>query len=97
MSLIELPIYNDDNEIVKTFSTNRVRWGVFVKAIETEERISGGETNAADAVKLISDLILSVFPSMTADDLALADYNDMKNVFAMIVNMSGHIQSEKNG
>ena len=97
MSLIELPIYNDDNEIVKTFSTNRVRWGVFVKAIETEERISSDETNAADAVKLISDLILSVFPSMTADDLALADYNDMKNVFAMIVNMSGHIQSEKNG
>lgn len=97
MSLIELPIYNDDNEIVKTFSTNRVRWGVFVKAIETEERISGDETNAADAVKLISDLILSVFPSMTADELALADYNDMKNVFAMIVNMSGHIQSEKNG
>lgn len=99
MALIELPIYNDDNEIIKTYSTNRVRWGVFVKAVEVEETITKSDSNvtASESMKMISDLILSIFPSMTADDLAAADYNDMKNVFSMVVNFSGHIQSEKNG
>ena len=93
MSLIELNIYNDENEIVKTFSTNRVRWGVIVKAVELQEKTEN--VSETESVKLISDLMYSIFPSMTADDLAQVDYNDMFNVFRMIVNMTGHI--EKNG
>lgn len=92
MSLIELPIYNDENEIVKTYSTNRVRWGVIVKAVELEEKTENA--SETESVKLISDLMYSIFPSMTADDLAQADYNDMFNVFRMIVNMTGHIQKK---
>ena len=62
MALIELPIYNDDNEIIKTYSTNRVRWGVFVKAVEVEETITKSDSNvtASESMKMISDLILSV-------------------------------------
>lgn len=93
MSLIELNIYNDENEIVKTYSTNRVRWGVIVKAVELQEKTEN--VSETESVKLISDLMYSIFPSMTADDLAQVDYNDMFNVFRMIVNMTGHI--EKNG
>ena len=93
MSLIELNIYNDDNEIIKTYGTNRVRWGVLVKAVELEEKIEGA--SAADSLKLISEFATTIFPSLTADDLALADYNDLFNVFKMVVNMTGHI--EKNG
>lgn len=94
MSLITLNIYNDDDEIIKTYSTNRVRWGVLVKAIELEEMTKGDE-NGVESVKAISDLMFSIFPSITPDDLALADFGDMKNVFRMVVNMTGHI--EKNG
>lgn len=94
MSLITLNIYNDDDEIIKTYSTNRIRWGVLVKAVELEEMTKGDE-NGVESVKAISDLMYSIFPSITPDDLALADFGDMQNVFRMIVNMTGHI--EKNG
>ena len=94
MSLIELNIYNDDNEIIKTYATKRVRWGVLCKAVELEDKVEGA--TPAESLKLISDFTMSIFPSMTADDLALADYNDMLNVFKMVVNMTGHIES-KNG
>ena len=93
MALVELNIYNDDNEIIKTYSTNRVRWGVLCKAVELEEKIEGA--TPAESVGLISDLMATIFPSITSDDLALADFNDMQNVFKMVVNMTGHIQ--KNG
>lgn len=93
MALVELNIYNDDNEIIKTYSTNRVRWGVLCKAVELEEKIEGA--TPAESVGLISDLMTTIFPSITSDDLALADFNDMQNVFKMVVNMTGHIQ--KNG
>lgn len=94
MSLIELNIYNDDNEIIKTYSTNRVRWGVLVKAVELEDKIGGNE-NAAETITLISDFTKTIFPSITPEYLALADFNDLLNVFRMVVNMTGHI--EKNG
>lgn len=94
MSLISLNIYNDADEIIKTYSTNRIRWGVLVKAVELEEMTKGDE-NGVESVKAISDLMYSIFPSITPDDLALADFGDMKNVFRMVVNMTGHI--EKNG
>lgn len=94
MSLISLNIYNDADEIIKTYSTNRIRWGVLVKAVELEEMTKGDE-NGVESVKAISDLIYSIFPSITPDDLALADFDDMKNVFRIVVNMTGHI--EKNG
>lgn len=91
MSLISLNIYNDADEIVKTYSTNRVRWGVITKAVELEE-LTKGDDNGAESVKAITDLMFLIFPSMTPDDLAAADFNDMQNVFKMVVNMTGHIQ-----
>ncbi len=94
MSLISLNIYNDDDEIIKTYSTNRVRWGVLVKAVELEE-MTKGDADGVESIKAITDLMYSIFPSITPDDLALADFGDMKNVFRMVVNMTGHI--EKNG
>lgn len=93
MALVELNIYNDDDEIIKTYSTNRIRWGVFCKAVELEDEIK--DANAADVIKAISDFMFVVFPSITPDDLAKADYSDLQNVFKMVVNMSGHIA--KNG
>lgn len=94
MPLISLNIYNDDDEIIKTYSTNRVRWGVLVKAVELEE-MTKGDADGVESIKAITDLMYSIFPSITPDDLALADFGDMKNVFRMVVNMTGHI--EKNG
>jgi len=93
--MVELNIYNDDDEIIKTFSTKRIRWGLLVKAVEIEEKTNAENVGAAESLKLISDFMLALFPSMTPDDLAKADYGDMKNVFKMVFNMTGHL--EKNG
>ena len=96
MALVELNIYGDGDEILKTFSTNRIRWGLIVKAIELEEKFNNGEVATKDQIALLNDFVLSVFPTMSQRDVEMADIDDIKNVFKIIGNMSGNINA-KNG
>ena len=96
MALVELNIYGDGDEILKTFSTNRIRWGLIVKAIELEEKFNNGEVGTKEQITLLNDFVLSVFPTMSQRDVEMADINDIKNVFKIIGNMSGNINA-KNG
>jgi hypothetical protein len=94
MSIIELNIYGDNDEILKTFSTNRVRWGLIVKAVELQDKINGGELSAAEQISFLNDFVLSIFPSMSQNDIELADINDIRNVFKLVSKMSGRINSK---
>jgi hypothetical protein len=94
MAFVELNIYGDNDEILKTFSTNRVRWGLIVKAVELEEKINKPGADMSETITLLNDFVLSVFPSMTQKDVEMADYNDIRNVFKMIGNMSGAINAK---
>lgn len=96
MAIVSLNIYGDDDEILKTFSTNRVRWGLIVKAVELSERIEADDVTTTEQIKLLNDFVLSVFPTMTQSDVEMADINDIKNVFKIVGNMSGEINT-KNG
>ena len=96
MALVELNIYGDGDEILKTFSTNRIRWGLIVKAIELEEKFNNGEVATKEQITLLNGFVLSVFPTMSQRDVEMADINDIKNVFKIIGNMSGNITA-KNG
>ena len=96
MAIVSLIIYGDDDEILKTFSKNRVRWGLIVKAVELSERIEADDVTTTEQIKLLNDFVLSVFPTMTQSDVEMADINDIKNVFKIVGNMSGEINT-KNG
>ena len=94
MALVELNIYGDNDEIIKTFSTNRVRWGLIVKAVELEEKLEDEKTTFRDQVDMLNDFVMSVFPDMSQNDVLMADFNDIKNVFKMISNMAGNIDTK---
>lgn len=94
MALVELNIYGDNDEIIKTFSTNRVRWGLIVKAVELEEKLEDEKTTFRDQVNMLNDFVMSVFSDMSQNDVLMADFNDIKNVFKMISNMAGNIDTK---
>lgn len=94
MAIVELNIYDEHDEIIKTFTASRVRWGVIVKAVELQDKINDGELTASEQITFLNDFVLSLFPSMTQKDIELADINDVKNVFKMVGNMSGKINAK---
>ena len=94
MALVELNIYGEDDEIVKTFSTSRIRWGLIVKAVELEEKINDPNVTNKEQIKLLNDFIFAVFPTMTQNEAEMADIKDIKNVFKIISNMSGEIDTK---
>lgn len=94
MAFVELNIYGSNDEIIKTFSTNRVRWGLIVRAVELEEKINDSSTGIKEQISLLNDFVLSIFPDMTQKDVEAADYNDIKAVFKMVGNMAGAIDTK---
>lgn len=89
MAEFELPIYGKNDEIVKTYATNKVRWGVFTQALELHENIS--KKSAAEQFSAVSAFIKKIFPDLTDDDLENADFNDVMNTFAQLVRKSNSI------
>lgn len=96
MAHVEINIYGDDDSIINTFSTNHIRWGLIVTAVELQEKIDAGELSSAQQIKALNEFVLSVFPTMTLNDVEMADVGDIFNVFKIIGNMSGNINT-KNG
>lgn len=94
MAKFELPIYGENDEIIKTYETDRIRWGIFVKALEMQKNIE--KKSEFEQLSLVSDLMKSVFTGLTDEDLEKADMFDLFNVFAAIIKGANKI-SLKNG
>lgn len=89
MAQFELNIYGNNDEIIKTYSTDKVRWGVFMQALELQDGLS--EKSAAEQFKLINAFIKKIFPDLTDDDLECADSDDIIYTFRQLVNKSNRI------
>jgi len=94
--LINLKIYNDENEVIAEFETSRVRWGVLEDSIELME--SSEKKSEKEQTKAMGKLIQSVFPSLTDELLRMADIKDITNCFKQITNIVKNIEGteEKN-
>lgn len=89
MAQFELNIYGNDDEILKTYKTDRVRWGVFMQALELQEGLS--EKSAAEQFKLINAFIKKIFPDLSDADLEKADSDDIVNTFSQLIHKSNSI------
>ena len=89
MAQFELNIYGNDDEILKTYATDRVRWGVFMQALEIQDGLA--EKTAAEQFKLINSFLKKIFPDLTDADLERADYDDVLNTFRQLINKSNAI------
>lgn len=83
MAQFELNIYGENDEVVKRFETDRVRWGIFVQALELEESLKGA--NARDMISAINEFVKKIFPSLTDADLNDADVDDVMYTFKQLL------------
>ena len=60
MSAFELRVYGPEDEILKNFATDRIRWGVFLQAVGMHEEIA--QKNPAEQYALIGEFIKKLFP-----------------------------------
>lgn len=88
----ELNIYGENDEIIKTFSTDKVRWGVFLQAFEVQERMA--KKSAREKVETVSAFMVKLFPSITKADLENADVEDIFNNFNQLLRKAAKIVNE---
>lgn len=82
MAQFELNIYGVDDEVVKHFETDRVRWGIFVQALELEESLKSAK--AADMISAVNEFVKKIFPTLTDADLLDADVDDVLHTFQQL-------------
>ena len=87
----ELNIYGENDEIIKTYSTAHVRWGVFVQAMQLQEQLKSKGDN--ERFESISRFVMSMFEGMTADELNAADGFDVMAIFTQLVNKVKNINA----
>ena len=89
MAQFELNIYDENDEIVKHFETDRVRWGIFMQALELEENLKGAQ--ARDMISSINQFVKKIFPALTDSDLENADVDDVLHTFQQLLRKAGKI------
>ena len=80
----ELNIYGKDDEIIKTYKTAHVRWGVFIKAMQLQEELKDADTEKQFTG--IAAFVRTLFEGMSEDELMQADAFDVMAVFTQLVN-----------
>lgn len=89
MASFELNIYGKDDEIIKTFATDRLRWGIFLQAVSIHEETVG--KSPAEQYALVGDFIKKLFPGITDADLENAEAKDVLGMFWLLVNKANRI------
>lgn len=92
MAQFELNIYGNNDEIVKQFETDKVRWGVFMQALELSENMD--KKKPAEQFKLINAFVKKIFPDLTDADLENADYEDVFNTFKQLTAKAAAIKGD---
>lgn len=86
---IELNIYDDELEIVKTYKTYGIRWKAFKKIMSMQDELDELK-NASDeqAVEKISEVLKLVYPNLTDEDIEEAFYEDLFHCFMQATNVA---------
>ncbi len=89
MAQFELNIYGNNDEIVKTYATDKVRWGVFMQALKLQDAIEG--LSNVEQFDAINQFVKKIFPTLTDDDLQAADGEDVINTFKQLLRKANSI------
>lgn len=95
-STVSLIIYDEQDEIIQSFSTSRIRWGIIEDVVELSEKLEG--RSEREAIQAMGQFIQLVFPKLTKDLLRQADVSDIKLCFQQIISVVKDIEgnNEKN-
>ena len=93
MAFFELNIYGNNDEIIKSFETDKVRWGVYLQATELQGKIKN--ESPAEQFKAIGQFVKKIFPDLTDADLENADAEDVFNTFKQLISKANAINGVK--
>ena len=89
MAKFELSIYGEDDECLKKYETDKVRWSVFLQAVKLQDEIKSKNTEEQFAA--INKFIKSIFVGLTDDEIEKADAFDVMNTFKQVVSAANLI------
>lgn len=95
MAQYTLNIYGENDEIIKTYETDHIRWGVFLNAIKLNDEIKN--KSISKQFETVNDFIKSIFKGLTDEELEQADGRDVMNTFKQLLSSANGIESPKNG
>lgn len=99
----ELNIYDKDNNISETLTSDVLRWGDYVDIATEAAKIAGVDGDITEDMlianfDLVQDAVLRLFPGATVDKLRNADASDMMDTFKQVVSLGqkfGEVSSRK--
>lgn len=94
MAKFELPIYGENDEIVKKYETDIVRFGILEDAIKISEETKG--KGAKEQLNAITPILQRVFKGLTAEELKDADLFNVFNVFNQIISLANNLKGSEN-
>ena len=83
MAQFELNIYGNNDEILNTYQTDHIRFGVLIEVVKLREEIKN--MSEVEQFEIIVPLIKKIFPDMTDEDIEKADYEDVFNTFGQLM------------
>lgn len=89
MAKFELNIYGENDEIIKKYETDHIRYGVLMQALELEEQTA--DKPVAEQIKAANAIVKRVFHGLTDDELMLADLEDVMNTYAQVTKQAENI------
>lgn len=89
MSKFELTIYGEQDEALKKYETDHVRWSVFLKAVKLQDEIKNKDSDTQ--FNAISEFVKSIFVGLTDEELEKADGFDVINTFNQLLSATKKI------
>lgn len=83
MSKYELPIYGENDEVIKMHQTNICPWAVYIQAADMQEQLKN--KSIREQMDAVGEILKAVFPALTDAELRRADGADVMNTFQQIV------------
>lgn len=94
MAQFELNIYNEENEIVKKYETDIVKWGVLLKALDFAK--STENKTARKQIEGANEFVKMIFNGLTDEELNNAAVEDVFNTFKQLINKAKAIHGGGN-
>lgn len=95
MAKFELNIYGDNDEIVKHYATDHLRYGVLMQALEAQEGMEG--MSVSEQMETANALVKKVFAGLTDAELVCADAGDVLATFAQVTKHAEKIGKTPSG
>ena len=92
MARFSLNIYGKNDEIIKTYETEHVRFGVLMQALEISEK----NLDDVEKLKAAMAIVKALFNGLTDKDLSDADTGDVLALFIQVTRMSDLLAVPKN-